>query len=276
MSYLLLYFFLYRLAAMVTVPLLLMALSHTDRVHMRERARRLGESIINSATSNVSSPNPLAQTIVFYLRLYVWRPICILTEIIGGFNEGIECLAPTMMIAEPYNAYRLETTIAMSGYNRLNPQPSIVSDTTGGDNRRSNLFQTQSTASSPLKRIDPNSHKTIAAEIIGDRTKETKNEVDDSSSSDDEDNQAVSISTHGDDLSDASNDSDHIETDEDSESASDSDDGYRRRRGRSRSRSSSRFRSRSRTPEPRRRGIRVKRVAPKSKNRGRIRLARRR
>jgi hypothetical protein len=283
MSYFLLYFFLYRIAAIAAVPLLMIALSHTDRVHMRERARRLGVSIVKSAQSTlVKEDTTLYRFLLFYVRLYIWRPICILTEMVGGLNEGIENLEPTVMIAEPYSAFRIENSINQV-MTHTRPEPIDCPyqndpDTEVDVEEMLNNLKPRS----GLGNVDPDSHKNIAGEIF--RTH--KNNPIDNSDDDSSDHEQVSISTQGDSASENNSYADD-DTDSDSDASNDSRQrstrvderrGLRRgrsRESRSRSQSRSQSRSRSRSAEPRRRGFRVKRVAPR-KNKGRIRLARRR
>ena len=205
---------------------------------------------------------------LFYLRMYLWRPVCILTDMVGGFNEGIEHLEPTVMIVEPYSAYRLNQ--------HINPMAGSF------DNSQTQHVETverdHSDIDRAFERIDPNSHKRIAKEIMdGDDNNSDNSEMVVISTQSDDDNSDLS------DLSDVSNDSDNEETkpqaifdrrrtlrdDNNSDSENGSESG-------SRSRSRSRSSSRSPSPKPRRRGIRVKRVAPRSNIKRKIRLARRR
>lgn len=276
MTYLLLYFLLYKLALFPAILFMMVVLSHTDRVHMRERARRFGAQLVEALANYVgnnyfpdNTSDSKAYLTLFYLRLYLWRPVCILTDMVGGFNEGIEHLEPTVMIVEPYSAYRLNQHINPMADSFDNSQTQHV-ETVEREN--------QSDTNRAFGRIDPNSHKRIAKEIMNDDDNNSDNsEVVVISTQSDDDNPDLS------DLSDVSNDSDNEETkpqaifdrrrtlrdDNDSDSENGSESGSENG---SRSRSS----SRSPSPKPRRRGIRVKRVAPRSNIKRKIRLARRR
>jgi hypothetical protein len=257
MTYLLvLYFFLYRIAVLATIPLLWIALSHADRVHMRERARRLANSIIKTTESYVD-PNNKYSKLLNYLslrsKLYISRPLCVMTELLSGFAEGTEDLKPIMMIAEPYSAYRVETSKEVEMLNVANP-----------------ILNKKESQISTFGRVDPQSHKNIANEII--------DSSNDSNDEDDEDNEdTVSISTRdnkrtetkwNDGNDDQSDDRSDDETNEQSDELideTDSESDY--------SKDSSEHNNHNYSQ--RRRGFRVKRVAPKSNTRPRIRLARR-
>src|SRR3989304_2292992 len=101
MTYLMLYFILYKFALCATLPLMMIVLSHTDRVHMRERARRMGVSIKRYATTDYLNDfrygSQLSQLRVL-LELYLLRPICICLEVLVGFTEGVEDIEPIMVI----------------------------------------------------------------------------------------------------------------------------------------------------------------------------------
>lgn len=317
------YFFLYRLSIIVTIPLLMSALSHTDRVHMRERARRFGASAVEYVSS-LSKPYGNLLNISNLLRLHIWRPVCILTDIIGGFNEGVENLEPTMMIAEPYNSYSrdLKNSIDYTHLLQLQLQPQsqqtnnevpsqikideklhlkeqsdIVSQLNTRTTRQSGLqsglrrnrqnklndiSQESEWTDRSLCTIDTKSHRSIATEIIG------KHAVDVQSDSVSND-ESISISTKGSDdiYSNSSDDSDNLNDTNDSNNSdntsdniivdkttdatsdnitdnTDETDNDNNEKG-----------SSLVNHKQIRSGFRVKRIAPKSKSAGRIRLARR-
>lgn len=319
------YFFLYRLSIIVTIPLLMSALSHTDRVHMRERARRFGASAVEYVSS-LSKPYGNLLNISNLLRLHIWRPVCILTDIIGGFNEGVENLEPTMMIAEPYNSYSrdLKNSIDYTHLLQLQLQPQsqqtnnevpsqikideklhlkeqsdIISQLNTRSTRRSGLrrnrqnklndiSQESKWADRSLCTIDTKSHRSIATEIIG------KHAVDVQSDSVSND-ESISISTKGSDdiYSNSSNDSDNLDDSDNLNDANDSNnsdntsdniiidkttdaisdiviDNTDETNNDNNEKGSSLV-----NHKQIRSGFRVRRIAPKAKSAGRIRLARR-
>lgn len=138
-----LYFFLYRIAAIISVILFWVTLSHTDKMHMRERSRRLGNKIRNSIVHNTSSVSRFAlrtlnSTAVFefvinnqssmeraYLivALYILRPVSIALEMITGFTEGVENVDP-LIVLESINKDEHESSKEEDKTIKIDPRPN--------------------------------------------------------------------------------------------------------------------------------------------------------
>lgn len=107
------YISLYRFSLMVMSFFLWISLSYVDRVHMKERTRRYGSILSDSFLKVIMN-----EAIYNKIRLFVIRPLCVLSEIVSGFLEGIENLEPILMISSNQNKFILSS-----------PNESNVSDT---------------------------------------------------------------------------------------------------------------------------------------------------
>ena len=95
----------YRIAAVACAVLFWFALSYTDRVHMRERSRRLGILLRRASSEWVQNSGFYEYAIVqhysdainrAYLMMMLWafRPLCIMLEMTTGFAEGVQNIEP--------------------------------------------------------------------------------------------------------------------------------------------------------------------------------------
>src|SRR6218665_1201955 len=91
------YLQLYRISLIVSMLFLWNALSHIDRVHMREKTRYVG-SIVSRCLSFITINNSVYDG----LRLILIRPICVILDTVAGFIEGLEGLEAIFLISENY------------------------------------------------------------------------------------------------------------------------------------------------------------------------------
>lgn len=100
------YLNLYQISLTASFIFLWVALSYVDRIHLRERARRIGlyvSTIIAYLLINAQ----------FYdkFRIVVARPMCAIFETVAGFLEGVENFEATVLISENKDQYLIDADI---------------------------------------------------------------------------------------------------------------------------------------------------------------------
>ncbi|VBB18492.1 hypothetical protein YASMINEVIRUS_955 [Yasminevirus sp. GU-2018] len=88
------YFSLYKISLGVCGLFFWMCMSYVDRVHMRERSRRIGVRV-----HNIISKLTISKSVHDKLRILFLRPLCSLFETVTGFLEGVENFDPVISIA---------------------------------------------------------------------------------------------------------------------------------------------------------------------------------
>lgn len=94
------YLNLYRISLTVSFIFLWIALSYVDRIHLRERARRLGLYV-----STIIAYLLINTYIYDKFRLIVIRPFCAVFETLTGFLEGVENFEATILLVDNNDPY---------------------------------------------------------------------------------------------------------------------------------------------------------------------------
>ena len=94
------YLNLYKICIILCCIFLWIALSYADRIHLRERFRRIGLKI-----SKCFAYIMINKEIYDNFRILVIRPICAIMECIMGLFEGIENFEAAVFISENNNQY---------------------------------------------------------------------------------------------------------------------------------------------------------------------------
>jgi hypothetical protein len=89
------YLFFYKMSVFIFSCFVWFCISYIDRVHAREKTRHLG-CIIHKLISE--SEREIYHTIYNKFRIFILRPLCVLSECITGFIEGIENCEPICKI----------------------------------------------------------------------------------------------------------------------------------------------------------------------------------
>lgn len=282
-------FLLYRIAAAVCAVLFWFALSYTDRVHMRERSRRLGILLRHGSSEWVQKSGFYEYAIVqhysdainrAYLMtmLWVFRPLCIMLEMTTGFAEGVQNIEPLYTLelqdTDPVdNTIQIDDTDNADVNDQTDDKAENIKDNQNDDGAKNNTTEI-------VQRKDRNYKKIIdgfrESEIddsdvieINTRNEKKAGDANDSDSEDSEDSEDV-------DNKDADcDDSDGQDSSSDGESNI-SVEKPKRTFNRSRVRSSLRKPTVHSETKFRVQGTRVRRVAPKTGAIGGIRLLRRR
>lgn len=92
------YINLYCISLMISLVSMWVLLSFVDRVHTRERARRVGVSV-SLILANIC----IYEKVYDYIRLLIIRPMCAIVETSAGFVEGLENFDPIIALSDNAN-----------------------------------------------------------------------------------------------------------------------------------------------------------------------------
>jgi hypothetical protein len=101
------YIDIYMISLYLMIGFLWFCLSFADRVHLRDRSRRIGLFIVYALFKI-----PTLKNIYLYMRYWTIRPLCTIFECITGFLEGIENFDPIISI--------VTDSVMDSSFNKVN------------------------------------------------------------------------------------------------------------------------------------------------------------
>ncbi len=111
----------YQISLIITFCFLWNTLSYVDRIHLRERARKIGIS-----TSIIFSYILIKKFFYDKFRFIIIKPLCALFEIIIGFLEGLENFEATILLSDNNHNYFKIKVDETSDVKKLNEHSSIL------------------------------------------------------------------------------------------------------------------------------------------------------